>query len=309
MQMSARKRSSFTFGSSSSVKRSPNRDNRFASEVIVTKGADGKNVFQLETKRISQRLRDLRGCHKRTIRSLSGTDKENFEALTLFIQTLYDTEQYHELYRLIREHFGDLDEMKPGTVGAHFGGCLNNPSNDSCSLFCSGAVPPPGKNYKSCDHLVIWGIWDGKGYEFTATNSAVISDCSKAYLYVESFTGLSESEKVALSKMGVQSVKIICYTDNTNVTGDFIPLSQVRTRGVDPIPPKPEPIPPAPKPEPRKNTWMIVILIVLLLLVLFLGWKAWCCKEEEGTVAVAPASFNSTDLFVPRTTIAPIEIL
>lgn len=344
--MSARKRSTFTLGSTRTsnveVKTSPSRDQRFGSEIIVTKGADGQNIFQIEIDKIRDRLARLRACHKRSIRALTGKEHEDFQAMTYYVQLLYDTNQYPVLYKHIQEHFRDLDEMHPGSVGAYFGGCLVSPGtteNPGCVLHCAGGVPPPsGNGFQPCDKLVIWAIWDGKSYTLTPVNAATVTDNTQAYLYVEvaslaAFPGLSESEKASLTRLGIQSVKLVRYTtDGTapvDLTPDFIPLAQIKTRGLvppspgpvppvpGPVPPVPGPVPPAPAPERRDNTWMIILLVALLLLILFLGWRAWSGNRDQGStlMAAAPATLITPTLqqgptvAIPGTAVGPATIL
>jgi hypothetical protein len=234
-------RSKFTLPINRTTKPSGSKT-RQNSEVIATKGINGNDVFTIELETITQRLLRLRENSGRSIRTLTGQLKDDFQALAYYVQLLYDSSEYEVLFAKIRSIFGDLPNLQPGTVGAYFGGCLNrNPQMGSCALTCVDAVPPPADNFRFCDTLVVWAVWNGRSFGITPINAGSITteNRSRAYIFVEvnniaQFPGFNAQELAELQRLGITQVQFIHYTSDgrqyTRLTPSFVPLDSVLRR-------------------------------------------------------------------------------
>ena len=111
---------------------------------IVTKG--GKKVFKVDIGHFDKLCQKFRNKAEVRIKSLTGRDKEDFKLMVSYVGLLYGTNYYEHLYSKVEKYFKDLKEVKPGTVGGYFGGCLvPNAFGDQpgCSAVCAGSVPRP----------------------------------------------------------------------------------------------------------------------------------------------------------------------
>src|SRR5207253_6318597 len=87
------------------------------------------------------------------------------------VNVLYPTQFFPMIHGHIREIFGDVSDVRPGTIGAYMVGCLLPTSSSQpqgCSLLCASSIPPPEgtPDFKFCEHAVMWAQWDPQKEEF-----------------------------------------------------------------------------------------------------------------------------------------------
>lgn len=233
------------------------------------------NMDDIETK-----LARLRPLADREIRSLSGEPLSDYRELVQYAKVLYDTDLYGDFHRTVTNHFGDLREIKPGTLGAYFAGCLSQMKfgvninvSDNCSVICAGQMPlPKSEDTMFCPSTVLMALNDGHGgYDFHTLHEGSGGDL---LIYVDtkngSFTGFSEAEKEKLKKYGADKIKIYRHSSDgrtsTELTNGGLNLQElpsrvnVTTNGGS---------------SQNTNTLMIVLAIFLILVALFIGWKIW----------------------------------
>lgn len=326
VQMSSRSRtasrSPFTLPASrSKSKESLDKADR-NTEVAVTKGLDGNDVFTIELNGIVQRLQRLRANANRNIKSLSGQLKDDFQALAYYVQLLYDSPEYEVLYGKIRGIFGDLEELRPGTIGAYFGGCLSrNPTMGSCALTCVDAVPPPDTGFRFCDTLVLWAVWDGRSYQISPINASSIPNDRRrqAYVFLEltdyaQFPGFNEAEKTIIARFGVEEIQFVRYTQDgrqyQRLTDSFIAIDAIPVRNGNPngipvidangevvsttYPVHPDDVIVASGAGGGNGTVLIVVLVVILLvLIAFFGYRYLGRSNQDSVVVIDPVSVPS----------------
>lgn len=277
------------------------------SEEIVTK--DDDEILKIDLNRLESDLSELRENDYRMIRDLDGELNNKFKRMVSYVHLLYDTDHYNILYDLVKSKFSDLNDIKPGTIGAYFGGCLadvninNIPS--SCTPITVRSMPPP-KSYINetgwsfCDNNIIWAekVLIGNQsdvnafkYIFTVLNS--IPDSKKGLVFINEtvpsqFMGFTEDEKDTISKMNIDDVKIIGYNSNgreyIDITPDHVPLSTIKTRlYISPNEKDQINVPFNDNNEvisknsstTSSNTGMILLLIIVILILVFFIWRMW----------------------------------
>jgi len=265
-------------------------------EIIVIKGSDENEVIKINLEDIRSRLDRLREHSHMQLRSLTGTNADDYRALVHYTQLLYDTEAYKIYYDEVKSRFSDLSSIEPGTIGAYFGGCLT-PSNfnesPGCSLICAGSMPPPksdlpkenefsSENRPSippnffCQYTVLWAIYDNdKGSLYftplhVTQKEDVIVFIDPLTLPGKTFTGLTDEEKVSLSHYGAKRVNLVQYASDSKtyneLLGGFTELENIPSR-VEEI------VNEGYQTTGSSNNLLIVVLILLVLVAVFIGWK------------------------------------
>jgi len=246
---------------------------------IVTKG--GKKVFKVDIGHFDKLCRKFQDKSDLRIKNLTGRDKEDFKLMVSYVRLLYGTNYYEHLYNKVEKYFGKIENVKPGTVGGYFGGCLVTSSfgdQPGCSAICAGSVPRPkdDEGWSFCDKAVIFAEKNGnRGYTFNVLKEAESAEeMDPCYVFVEytnlnDFEGFSKKEKDELEKLGVHEMYLIGCDENgsnyVNLYGDICKLSDVKHR----------------KNKHYKSDAsslglaLILIVIFLLLIVLFFGWRFW----------------------------------
>ena len=246
---------------------------------IVTKG--GKKVFKVDIghfDRLCQKFRDKADLR---IKNLTGRDKEDFKLMVSYVRLLYGTNYYGHLYSKVEKYFKDLKEVKPGTVGGYFGGCLvptQFEDQPGCSAVCAGSVPRPkdDEGWSFCDKAVIFAEKNGnRGYVFNVLKEPETpEEMDPCYVFVEhtdihDFEGFSQKEKEQLEQLGVNEMYLIGCDSNgseyVNLYGDICKLSDVKTRKKKHYKSKGSSL----------GLALVLILVFLLLVVLFFGWRFW----------------------------------
>lgn len=260
-------------------------------EELVPKGLD--DTVKIDIHKISEICDRLVKHYDQNIKSLEGKIQNDFRSMISYVNLLYDTDNYNVIYDIVRDKFKHIKNVKPGTIGAYFVGCLSdvkiNGLNPSCTPICTGSMPPSKKystqnKWSFCDSTVVWGIYDNNSLKLTLLNSIPNSD--KGLLFVNvinpnNFSGLNDTEKLQLRNFGLKYIKILGYNQSgnsyTDITTDYVNLNDIKTRVS--IIPSPilqtvnNTLNNTTKSMPSSNTAMLIIIIVVVLVVLFLLWK------------------------------------
>lgn len=139
--------------------------------------------FQLHRKTLKDALLELKNYSHQPLRNLDSRNTESFRSIVEALRLLYGSQALYDIILSdIRSIFGDIKDIKPGTVAAFFIGCFNDdkfPGPMGCSPKCAASLPPtegtPG--YANCDDLVL--IYNGL---FSSLNE---KRSSHAYIYIE----------------------------------------------------------------------------------------------------------------------------
>lgn len=222
--------------------------------------------------KLCKKFRDI--PHEK-IKHLRGRDREDFNLVVSYIHLLASDEDYYKFYDKVTQHFYDLKEVAPGTVGSYFAGCLvNTPfSSDKpgCSAVCAGSIPKPKdeEGWSFCDNTVIFAEKVNRKYEFTILKE---SDSDLSYIFVEEtnledFEGFSKQEKEKLSKMGVFNVHLVgCDEKGTKyVDLDQCGVFDIKERQ------KSEFV----SDNSRLAIAVVLIVVIILLILFFFGWRFW----------------------------------
>ena len=246
---------------------------------IISKG--DKNAFKIDIGHFGRLCKEFKDKHNLYIKNLDGKDKENFKLMVTYVRLLHGTNYYEHLYKQVKKYFGELSNVKPGTVGGYFGGCLsinNFKDTVSCSASCGSTIPTPNENeeWSFCDKAVFFAEYNPEQdeYEFTVLKeSKGENDLDSCYVFVEhtdlhDFKGFTRKEKEQLKHMGIHDFHLIgCNTDGTkyiNLYGDVCSLKNVKNRKK------------YTKSNNTNNTLIIGLAFMLALAVLlFFGWKYW----------------------------------
>lgn len=262
---------------------------------LFPKGSDNLNgsnansaypdVITVNLDDIRTRLNRLRPLANQQISSLSGAAQEDYRALVQYMKLLYDTDAYKVYHDEVRNKFGDLADVQPGTVGAYFIGCVLSSSVDKlpgCSVICAGSMPlpklPEGQDQHLdafCPYTVVIAMPSGSGFEFKTLREG--SNKDNLIVYVDSksnFTGFSDDEKAQLGKYGASHVTIRKYLPDGKT---YVDLNNGNGK-VDQLPSRVDVIP-ATNPNTASGSLLVILLIILLIVAIFIGWKIWSSKR------------------------------
>jgi hypothetical protein len=188
-----------------------------------------KNLYQIKDTKISE---------------LKGEQKSWFDSLVNFVKILYGTPYFQKLYQKITEVFGNIQEIKPGTVSGYILGSIlsrsfykkySPNSNDDtwvCSPFSLNALPT--LNQPECRYFVITlepDITGRKGYNLVMNKS---SNEDKAIIFTMSnFSGLTSEDKTKLKNYGITHVKVfkIGPKDFFDIIGNWTHIDTIPTFG------------------------------------------------------------------------------
>lgn len=249
-----------TLNSTSNMQMKGNKSRFDLDDTIVTK--DGSDVLKIDVNALNDALTELRNNASKEIRELNGSTYDKYRTMVSYVNLLYDTDYYTVLHDLVKAKFADLKDIKPGTVGAYFAGCLLNPElpgfPKGCSPICSGSMPPPKDKIDQlqwgfCDNTVIWSTYSPQTqkFEFTTLNTVPtqrgfgskdpVPNSDRALIFVNynninSFPGFTDDEKNILTNMGIRNVQLLGYTQNgekyISLTPEntYVPLSSVKSK-------------------------------------------------------------------------------
>jgi len=252
---------------------------RFAGEVEQFQSKGDSEVMRIDIDSLETMLGNLRNHCDDYIKHLTGSTKEHFDQMVDYVHILYDSNSYHVLYDLVKKHFGDLNHVHPGTVGAYFGGCIGETSGSvdipGCSVVCAGSMPQPKDvdNWSFCNYTVIWGQYADYKFHFSELHHG--EEYGYAVVFVNfwsnhSFPGLSDYEKDQIKKMGVEYVVLMGYGDDgkdyTELTDGAVPLDHIKPRvHVEPVK----------NDKDGVNALLLILIIVIILLIIFAGWRSF----------------------------------
>ncbi len=237
-------------------------------------------------------LADLKQHSSTEIENLPTTAREKFDRLVTYVHALYDTDDYKAFYNRVRDEYGELKSVYPGTVGAYMAGCMvTNSFSDSiqgCAISCAQSIPRPksDRTFRHCENPVIKADYDGYRYSFTVYREGSTAENQKdAYLYINStdeknYPGFSQVEKKILSELGIEQIKLIGFnSDGRNyveLASDLVPVTQLKSRNrhySQHLAPVHSYEKSRPKPNSSgSNSWWIIVVIVVILIIVFLLW-------------------------------------
>ena len=192
---------------------------------LVEKGH--KNVTKVDIGKFDDLCKNFKVNKDIKIKKLVGQDKEDFDLVVSYVHLLYGTNYYTTLYERVRKYFDNVTNIKPGTVGAYFAGCLisnktDKQDNPGCSLSCAGSMPLPKdeEGWNFCDKAVFMAEKGETGYVFSVVKPANSEDeMDPAYLFVDSstlhdFKGFSTEEKEQIRAFGCKKVKVVGFSSD-----------------------------------------------------------------------------------------------
>jgi hypothetical protein len=226
---------------------------------------------------IESTLKDLKEHQDQQISTLSGRTLNQYKYIVKLVKTYENTKYYPSIYKKFTDIFSDVNNVKPGTIGAYIVGCLL--SNNICSPICAGSAPLPDS--KPCDSNVIWGYYDGNRYNFVTINISNTSDNNgKVLVFINStspngFPGFSDDEKSELIRMGYVHIKIIGYSQDGSELVVIIPewtsIDKVKSRvTINPVDPvvRSKSIKVKGNDTNGNNTIYIVLVIIVVFIIL-----------------------------------------
>nr|QBK90419.1 MAG: uncharacterized protein LCPAC103_01000 [Pithovirus LCPAC103] len=197
---------------------------------IVKKGKH--RALKFDRDEIDNVLGNMRKHSAYRIQDLRGDLKKQYDLIVRLVDLLYDTDGYQNLYDLVKKHFGDIDNAKPGTLCAYFAGCLissNQGKGDKCGVLCAGSLPLPKSITKGkCGETVILCSYndDHRRYHFRVLSASNAKP--EAIIYMDSgksgtFRGFTKHEKERLRGMGIKRVSINWIKDGKTDHGKINP--------------------------------------------------------------------------------------
>ena len=183
---------------------------------IINNGNDSS--FQLHRKTLKEILKDLRSQAHVKINSLSPKYTESLNSILETLNLLYDTPKVYDIILAdISQVFGDLTNVKQGTLGAHFIGCFGDSDNFSGPIGCnpkcvSSLQPTEGTHgYKPCSDLVL--VYNNE--TFSALND---KKSSHAYILIDDdkFKCFSQYNIDQLNDSNISSATLIFNETNSS---------------------------------------------------------------------------------------------
>ena len=286
----------------------PNREVRFLPEtgtILVSKGPGDSEEININLDDIRSRLQRLRSVAEAPIKSLTGTNLDDFRAMVRYTHLLHGTGAYKILHDEFRHTFGNVSPILPGTVGAYFAGCLIKTSFSEmpgCSVICAGSAPlPTGETNPAtnpttnpanpeanpvanpsdnacgpteggsfCQYSVVWGLYDGQRYEFTTLHDTENKDDTIVFVNSSkpNFIGFNDDEKELLRKFGAKRINVIRYSPDSKHYHELLGGFV----DLNSVPSRVDVISNYQEMS-SSNNLLIILLIVLVLVVVFIGWR------------------------------------
>lgn len=202
----------------------------------ITKGSKKKKIQEIDLDLLNILISDLRYHSDDHIEKLNKATKQNFEELVKLVETLYDTNSYNLLTEIVTNHFSDVKNIVPGTIGAYCIGCNVETSfkedNKSCSSICAGSMPIKGDTDNLCKETVILANYKNGGFTFTqlrsidnessnedSSNNESIDINKPGIIFIphtslDDFPGFTMSEKRKIQRYGINHINLYGYGDN-----------------------------------------------------------------------------------------------
>lgn len=225
-----------------------------------------------------------------------------------------------QMLAIIESVFKDKD-VKPGTVGAYFTGCMKSDGfrDPSCSAICAGSMPLPVSGWEPCRYNV---IHYSKG-DLTLFHKPSDSQSTRAYIHVldDTFKGFTKQQVAKLRKEGITEVSIKHYGKGDYILESaFQPLSSFEVTDPQYSQAREEKSPvhqEAPHYADHNQddswssaTWILLILIVIIVLVIVVfGYKYWGKQQvqkpqyvQQTSRVTTPNTFSFVESSVSRST-------
>ena len=239
---------------------------------------------------IDQHLTNLRKIAHVPLNKLNKEQQADYEAITFYMTLLYKSCYYPVIHKHVVDHFGDLKQIVPGTVGSYFIGCHHDAevgkTNSSCSPICAGSLPTPDPNWQFCQNQVVMATYENGRFRFDskAGGSSGPDSCEKevAYVYVaytsiNTFPGFSDDEKKELKRLGIKKVNLQGYTPDGTGSVDLGPqtvtIEQLRSRLTS-----------TDSGFALSNGILVALLIVLIIMALFFAWRISQVNSSSGKI-------------------------
>jgi hypothetical protein len=179
---------------------------------------ENEKICSINVKKVREQLDRLSLVKDKPIKTLKGTELEDFAAISHNISNLYETDGYNLLFKEIQEKFPVCAKAIPGTVGGYLLGCFT-PSNfkygDTCSLGCVTGAPLfyDQTDLIPCNRNVFIAPYE-IGYTFTKLTSGY-EEPDTAILFIQPpFHGFTVDEIYELRKHGIEKVILSYYDDS-----------------------------------------------------------------------------------------------
>lgn len=188
---------------------------------LTDEQAEGGRVT-LNFRKLKDQIAELAPHRNTLIKDLPAPLQEKISMIGKVFGLMYASSFYPNLVGSVRSHFGDVSEVKPGTVGGFFYGCFvpNGYSGPiHCSTECSGSIQPPNvQGWETCNDSVFVLTEQG------ILESRNMTDSKKAILHVmtPAFNGLTQSQIAEIRQRGIERMDINLVQANSN----YVVISQ-----------------------------------------------------------------------------------
>jgi hypothetical protein len=143
------------------------------------------------------------------------------------------TNEYRKLYDHFVNVFGDITDVKPGTVAGYILGCHLAKTNPygACDALCAGSAPDP--DLAECTYSVYWAKKNNNGYELFLINQVPPQEQAVVYVPIDNkaddFLGFNDNNLVSLSP--AKNIRLIGYTKDgkyVDILPTWTPLNSVK---------------------------------------------------------------------------------
>lgn len=202
---------------------------------IVKKGK--QRALKFDPNEIDDVLANMKRHSEYHIRDIRGELKKQYNMIVRLVDLLYDTDGYRHLYNLVKKHFGEVDNAKPGTLCAYFAGCLissHQNRGDKCDVLCAGSLPLPKSLAKGkCGETVILCSYDQKSRRYHFRVLSANNNKPEAIIYMDSgnpdtFRGFTKHEKDRLRGMGIKKVSVNWISENKDEIAAKVDLDHLK---------------------------------------------------------------------------------
>jgi hypothetical protein len=245
---------------------------------VTIKGKSSSEDIVLSEDEMMQIISKLRDNEYVPIKKISGDLKVAFDTLERYIGLLHQTNTYTMLKEMIDDQFKNIDQVTPGTIGAHYRGSSLNTNMDpkECGVLAANSIPVEESSWKKCKNTVILATKNRYGYDFSLLSTG--DDPSHAYVHVQhnnydDFEGFSPDEKNKLKKYGIEYIYLHGYEDDPTKQKDLVGSAQhindIKSKKCNSCNPGRE--------EHSSNSgwWILGIIIFIFIIILLIAWL--CC--------------------------------
>ncbi len=245
-----------------------------------TKGNGG--IIRINFHELERSIEKLSKYHYVKLTEINSELDKYYRHLTGTLPILYDTERYSTLCDLLRKHFSDIQDIKPGTIGSYCYGCLSQVGksfNSLCTPICSNSIRSES-SHGSCDNTVISALTKNKDtddYNLKVISTGdTLEGRSHAYVHINcerlsDFDGFTSKEKRKFERMGIKQISLIGYKSSKLdyvIFTDWISLSKCKSRK------KVSKYSPLLHATPsQENAGGLVIIILIILALIILGYN------------------------------------